>query len=200
MFPNQKVYHGVLEQIRTFIEDNNLSPGDKLPSERELSDTLHAGRSSVREALRALELLGIIETKLGEGTFLSSYKSFQSVEILASFILRDKSTKESLLTTKKLIEKEASKLAFSNMENPDIIKLKNITEEFTSSPIGTHIRFFQFILQKTDNVLLIKIWHLIVEFSQTFDKQTYTMQFYKNLINLYETGEYSRIEQLFINE
>jgi len=53
-----KVYQGVLQQIRLYIEKNRLGPGDKLPSERELSEKLQAGRSSVREALRALELLG----------------------------------------------------------------------------------------------------------------------------------------------
>ena len=44
-----------------------------LPSERELSSRLNVGRSSVREALRALELVGLIETRRGEGTFIRNF-------------------------------------------------------------------------------------------------------------------------------
>jgi len=60
MSPKQKVYQDVLLEIRKFIESNQLESGDKLPSERELSERLGRGRSSVREALRAMELLGLI--------------------------------------------------------------------------------------------------------------------------------------------
>ncbi|MBR8646160.1 FadR family transcriptional regulator [[Brevibacterium] frigoritolerans] len=55
------------------IEADSLLPGDKIPSERELSDRFNVGRSSVREALRALELLGLIETRRGEGTFIRGF-------------------------------------------------------------------------------------------------------------------------------
>lgn len=81
MTPKQKVYQGVLQEIRNFIAKNNLKTGDKLPSERELSDKLQAGRSSIREALRAMELLGLIETRHGEGTYLSMYRPYQTMEL-----------------------------------------------------------------------------------------------------------------------
>lgn len=60
-----KVYQEVLEEIRNYIVDHQLQDGDRLPSERELAEQLNAGRSSVREALRAIELLGLIETRHG---------------------------------------------------------------------------------------------------------------------------------------
>ena len=50
-----------------------IGSGDRLPSERELSSRLNVGRSSVREALRALELVGLIETRRGEGTFIRNF-------------------------------------------------------------------------------------------------------------------------------
>src|SRR5690606_15594180 len=102
---NVKVYQEVLEQIRLFIDQHNLSPGDRLPSERYLAETLKAGRSSVREALRAIELLGLIETRKGEGTFLKAYQPYHSVELLSSFILRESKKKEELIEFKKLLEK-----------------------------------------------------------------------------------------------
>src|SRR5699024_12380240 len=99
MSPKQKVYQGVLQEIRRFIDNNKLQPGDRLPSERELSDKLQAGRSSVREALRAVELLGLIETRHGEGTVLSEYRSLQTDEILYSFILKKSMTENKLRVT-----------------------------------------------------------------------------------------------------
>ncbi|WP_331279694.1 FadR/GntR family transcriptional regulator [Oceanobacillus salinisoli] len=200
MLPNQKVYHGVLEEIRIFIESNNLNPGDKLPSERELSETLGTGRSSVREALRALELLGIIETRHGEGTFLSTYRPFQTVEILASFILSEKTTKESLISTKKLIEKEAAKLAYNKLEDRDIAVLNEIICDLDTSSSQKDMDFFNYLLMKTENVLLMKIWQLIAEFSQTFEKPRYDAHVYQDLIHLYLKKEYSAIEELFVNQ
>lgn len=80
-----KVYVEILKQIRQLMEDDRLTTGDKIPSERELSERLGAGRSSVREALRALELIGLIETRRGEGTFIKEVGDHQFIDLLATF-------------------------------------------------------------------------------------------------------------------
>ena len=84
-----KAFLNILEEIDQIILQDQLLAGDKLPSERELAERLSVGRSSVREALRALELLDLIETRRGEGTFIKELGSHRLVEILASFFLRD---------------------------------------------------------------------------------------------------------------
>lgn len=197
---NQKAYHGVLEQIRIFIHKNQLKAGDKLPSERELAETLGTGRSSVREALRALELLGIIETRHGEGTYLSSYRPFQTVEILASYILGNNSTKDNVITTRKLIEKEAAKLATRKLEEKDTAQLEKIIHDLNNNPKQMHIDFFTLLLNKTENELLLIIWQLIMEFSQTFDKELYESQFYQQLIRICKKEDYLEIENLFMKK
>ncbi|MDR1535081.1 MAG: FadR family transcriptional regulator [Planctomycetota bacterium] len=63
-------YEDIVRQIVGKIERGELRTGDRLPTERELGDQLGVSRTSVREALRALELLGIIESKVSEGTFV----------------------------------------------------------------------------------------------------------------------------------
>lgn len=70
MNERSKVYVEILKQIRQLMQSNQLQTGDKIPSERELAERLNAGRSSVREALRALELLGLIETRRGKARLL----------------------------------------------------------------------------------------------------------------------------------
>lgn len=193
----QKVYQGVLQEIRWFIDSNKLQPGDKLPSERELSDKLQAGRSSVREALRALELLGLIETRHGEGTFLSAYRSFQAVEILSSFILQKSSTRSDLFVTKKILEKETAKLAYQHIGKYDSEKLKLIIDNPERLPNEKHVAFFQYLFRKTDNMLLEKVWQLMEDFSHTVGKRYYDRTFYTDLIHLYSSGKYDAIEILF---
>lgn len=65
-----RLYEEVVRQITSKIEDGILRPGERLPTERELVSQLGVSRTSVREALRALELMGMIESKVKEGTFV----------------------------------------------------------------------------------------------------------------------------------
>src|SRR4051794_18776156 len=97
MIPNnnsRKMFLEIVKQLRQLIHDENIAVGGKLPSERELAERLQVGRSTVREALRSLELLGIIETRRGEGTFLSDFRKHQLVELLSTFILQDAKSKK----------------------------------------------------------------------------------------------------------
>src|SRR5579863_2497749 len=64
-----KVYEAVAEQIEQLIL-RKLKPGDKLPSERELAETLQVSRGSIRDAIRSLELLGLVEPRQGAGTIV----------------------------------------------------------------------------------------------------------------------------------
>lgn len=66
----KKIYEEVIEQIKKLIIDGKLQPGDKLLSERELAEKLGVSRASVREAFSALEIMGIITIRAGEGSFV----------------------------------------------------------------------------------------------------------------------------------
>ncbi|MCK5155513.1 MAG: FadR family transcriptional regulator [Spirochaetales bacterium] len=61
----------IIEQLMQYIQED-LKPGDKLPSERRLTGFLGVGRTSLREALRTLEGVGVVEVKAGKGTFVST--------------------------------------------------------------------------------------------------------------------------------
>lgn len=71
------------EKIKNYITQNNLSPGDCLPSESDLCTILNVSRSSVREALRRLEALQIVEVRRGIGAFVGSLSMSPLVETLA---------------------------------------------------------------------------------------------------------------------
>lgn len=64
-----KAYDQVLEYLKTLIKNKDISYGGKIPSERELMETLGISRNSVREALRILEHTGVLESRHGKGNF-----------------------------------------------------------------------------------------------------------------------------------
>lgn len=76
------LYKLVAEQIKQHIIDNGLNPGDKLPTEKEMCQILGVSRSSVREAVKSLQSLGIIETKQREGIVVRSLGSGALVDYL----------------------------------------------------------------------------------------------------------------------
>lgn len=163
---SSKIYLDVVESLRSMIEADNLLPGDKIPSERELSDRLNVGRSSVREALRALELLGLIETRRGEGTFIRDFQEHKLVELLGTFFLQDKKVQEDLAETKRLIEIDCLKIvAFfaTAQEIKSLIDWVKV-EEFHDDD------FFLRIAILNRNRLLERIWRIVNSYSRAADE------------------------------
>jgi GntR family transcriptional repressor for pyruvate dehydrogenase complex len=159
--PQNKVYIETIKQIHNIILTDSLETGDKIPSERELSERLKVGRSSVREALRALELLGLIETRRGEGTFVKDFGGHHLVELIGSFILQNGKTKDDLVETKLLIEEQALQVTCKRITEEQIHSLKRIVAEKQEN---FEEEFFKVILISTNNRLLLKIWLLLSEY------------------------------------
>ncbi len=175
---NLKLYQEVLLKINEIIEEDQLSVGDRLPSERELADRLKVGRSSVREALRALELLGLISTRRGEGTFIEEHTSHRLVEILSFFILRNDKSKKELLELRTMIELDAIRLAAERIDNKMIEKMENLIvkseEELKLGiiPLEEDYLFHQSIALATNNHLLYKLWKPVVDYGRVILKES----------------------------
>jgi GntR family transcriptional regulator, transcriptional repressor for pyruvate dehydrogenase complex len=116
-------YEYVLETIREMIAIKQLKPGDKLPSERELASKLEVGRASIKEAFRILEILGLIDVKHGDGSYLRR-NNFQFFESFASNVeLFGELTAEtmvSFLDFRSVWEIKCVKLAAKNATKEDI--------------------------------------------------------------------------------
>ena len=167
-----KVYLNIVKEIDQIIHHDGLVSGDKLPSERELADRLHAGRSSVREALRALELLDLIETRKGEGTFVKSANSQQLIELLANFFLRNPQARQDVAETRRLIEAEAVRLGCSRSVKSQHERLLSIVETASRKnkageiPVEEDYEFHKMLIETSGNRLLMNIWRPLVEYSK----------------------------------
>jgi len=98
-----KVYEEVAKQIERLIL-NKLKPGDKLPSERELAEMLRVSRSSIRDAIRGLELMGLVEPRQGAGTIVRELSAESLVNPFANALMRRQEMVSELLDFRKMLE------------------------------------------------------------------------------------------------
>jgi GntR family transcriptional regulator, transcriptional repressor for pyruvate dehydrogenase complex len=162
---NTKVYLEIVKQLRAMISADNLQSGDKIPSERELSERLNVGRSSVREALRALELLGLIETRRGEGTFIRDFRGNQLVQLLGTFILQDEKAKLDVIETKNMIEMDLLRLVLTRADDKPLLKLKHLVE---ANQLNDD-QFFSQLIDLADNYLFSRIWDILKDYYQSLN-------------------------------
>lgn len=128
-----KIYKKVMDQIKDIVTNGELKRGDKLPSERDLGEQLQVSRTSVREALKALETLGLIEVRHGEGNYIKDNFEDSLLEPLSIvFLLLGSKTCE-ILELRKIIEPETAALAAKNITTEQLLELREIADELNNT-------------------------------------------------------------------
>lgn len=117
----------VIESIRTYIQDPDRKPGEKLPSENELSKLLGVGRSSIREALRVLQTMGYVEIIHGRGAFVRS--TTPTSEAAERWFKENMYTLNDIYAVREMIEPMIARLAAKNITQEDVEELqRNVME------------------------------------------------------------------------
>ncbi len=124
-----RIYEEIVRQIRTLISEGKLKSGDRLPPERDLAERFKVSRPSVREALRALESMGLIEIRLGEGTFVREISVDALIEPLALVMLTQRKAVEELFEARRLLEPAIAGLAARRSTEEEIHEMERILEE-----------------------------------------------------------------------
>ncbi len=115
----------IINQIRGLITSGQLKPGDRLPSERKLSEKLGVGRTHLREARRKLEFYGLLKTLPQSGTVVSGL-GMPALEGLITDVLNIQGRDfRSLVETRVILETNIVQLAAENRTNQDIIEIEN---------------------------------------------------------------------------
>src|SRR2546430_5335224 len=99
-----RIYEEIVRQVKQLIADGRLKSGDRLPPERELAEKFVVSRTSVREALLALESLGLIEIRPGEGTFVRQVSIDALVAPLALVMTSQREAIGELFEARRLLE------------------------------------------------------------------------------------------------
>lgn len=116
----------VVERIVDLIADNNLANGDRLPSEKELSELFGVGRSTIREAVSQLQNLQVLSVKQGKGTFVKEVSTatlLKSQSPLYRFVDLGRNELHHALDVKKLLQLEIIRLAAKNAAKEDLAEL-----------------------------------------------------------------------------
>lgn len=123
--------------IKDMILDGRLEPGQRLPSERALSEALGVSRPTVREALRSLEAMNILESRHGAGTFVSSLGAEELLRPLQFVVALADSALEHLFEVRLLLEPEAAALAAERASAEQLEGLRDLarrTRESAGAP------------------------------------------------------------------
>jgi len=123
-----RLYQDIVSQIEALLERGELHPGDQLPAERALAEQFQVSRASVREALRSLELLGIVETHAGGGTFVRRTVPEDLARPLSNLIARGHTIAD-VIEVRGLIEPAIAAAAANRMTGPELDELRTILEE-----------------------------------------------------------------------
>ncbi|WKA59893.1 GntR family transcriptional regulator [Planococcus shenhongbingii] len=160
-----KRYLDVVRDIRDMIRREKIRPGDRIPSERELAETMQVGRSTLREALRSLELLGLIETRRGEGTFLADHRNHQLVEVLSTFILQDNQSQKDVWETRLMHEAAAIRLICQNDSLSGLLVWDSFKKRLDGDEGFLREDFVREVMVLSGNRLSLKIWFLLQQYS-----------------------------------
>ena len=122
-----KVYEEVAKQIERLILEK-LQPGDKLPSERELAEMLQVSRSSIRDAIRSLELTGLVEPRQGAGTIVRELSAESLVNPFANALKRRQELVSELLDFRRMLEPPLAARAATHATPDDISEMEEILQ------------------------------------------------------------------------
>lgn len=156
----------IVSELRHLIKEENIKTGGKLPSERELAERMKVGRSTIREALRSLELLGLIETRRGEGTFLADFQKNQFVDVLSGFILQQPTSLKDVQDTRKIHEISAIQTICNSSTLQDMPIWNSFLQKIDHDMPIKRIDLIREMIVATENRLSLKIWMLLMQYSR----------------------------------
>jgi GntR family transcriptional repressor for pyruvate dehydrogenase complex len=120
----KKIYQSIIEQIVWLVKEGKLKIGDKLPPERTLATMFNVSRASIREAFSAMEIIGLIEVRPGEGTFISDLNIGPFINTIAPLLVKNESMETDLLDFRTLLELNAIKITAVQASDSDLDLLK----------------------------------------------------------------------------
>ena len=169
----------VAEAIVNLITEKDLQPGDKIPTEKELSEQLGIGKTSLREGIRKLDAIGLLSSRQGDGVFVRelTIDSIFRVDLkipLTRFLKLNKQEIMDLVYTRFIIEIPSCRLAAKRITDEQITNLEVLCSAMADSIdepknfIHYDVQFHEQILFASGNVILSGVFKLIEDI---FSKQ-----------------------------
>lgn len=172
--PRLKVPATVAQQVEAYVQEEDLQPGARLPSERELMKVLGVGRSSLREGIRLLEARGIVEVHGGKGTFVALVPT-EHHEVRMQF-LADKRTALDALKIRRKLETLAVEEAVERATDEDVAAIGQALDALEGaraegrSNTAEDVAFHRFIYRASKNDVLTEVLTAVKELLLFWDR------------------------------
>ena len=181
----KRVYEEIVDQIQTLINEGELKAGDKLISERELAQKLQVSRASIREAFSALDLMGILESRPGEGTFIRTVSSEEIIRSLALMLSLEKESNYDIMEVRRILEAESAYLAAQRASEENVEKIRDcflaMEEDYRRGDIGevSDADFHIAVAESSGNKILVRLMSTISDLLVSSMKFSREEMFYK---------------------
>ena len=166
--PRSRVYKAVAQQLRERIL-TEMAPGDTLPSERELVQMLGVSRSSVREAVHSLELIGLLEARQGVGTVVRDPAAAASLNSVVDVLLQKQKHIAELLDVRKMLEPPVAQSAARHVTPDQIAEMENILQRqeeklhCNQPTIEEDSQFHYAVAAAADNSVVLKLVDVLMD-------------------------------------
>jgi len=163
-----RLYEEVAKQIERVIL-KKLQPGDKLPSERELAELLRVSRGSIRDAIRSLELLGLVEARQGTGTIVRQTSTESLPNPFANALKRRKELVSELLDFRKMLEPPLAARAATHaspeelLEMEDILRRQEERQRQGDAAVAEDAEFHYSVALASDNSVVLKVIDILMD-------------------------------------
>ncbi|MEV6923037.1 FadR/GntR family transcriptional regulator [Dactylosporangium sp. NPDC051485] len=152
-----------IDKIKGMITSGELGPGDRLPKEADLAERLGLSRNSLREAVKALSMIRVLDVRQGDGTYVTSLEPNLLLDAL-SFVVdfhRDDTVLE-FLEVRRILEPAATALATQRMNDAEIAKLQDVLDALDAEPtieslVANDLEFHRLIAAGSGNAVLCSL-------------------------------------------
>ena len=163
----RRAYEDIVDQIRKLIEKGKLRRGDRLPVEKELSETFKVSRLTVREAILSLETMKLVDRRQGNGTYVIASSEEALVRPLAEALVEEKDNFLDVFAVRGIIEPEITRLAARNATEAQVKELERILEvqekELTGKKgVGMNSDFHRTLAKMSRNKVLERLLHALI--------------------------------------
>jgi len=161
-----KISDQIIEQIRNAILSGHFKPGDKVASEKELISEFGVSKATLREALRVLEGMGLVEIRKGiaGGVFIAEVDMKTTIHGIMNFLHFKTVSIKDITMIRYLLEPPVAQIAASRIQPEDIVKLESMITEDPVVPhtiISREIGFHRYLARMTENPILILVMDFI---------------------------------------
>ncbi|MCU0245013.1 MAG: FadR family transcriptional regulator [Bryobacter sp.] len=156
----------LITRLKSLISSGVLTPGAKLPPERELAPAFGVSRSSLRHALKALEIMGVLTQRVGDGTYLAGNADAILQEPFELLMLIDAITLDDLLETRLIVEPELAARAAGRATLDDLRKMNQTLEAYRRGTdhailVEADLAFHRAIFEAARNPICTRLFSLI---------------------------------------